>query len=71
MNAINVAGIDIVKKSLRMPCYQIAANAGVDAAVVVQKVIAESKEIGYDARNDSYVDMVAAGILDPTKVSQS
>ncbi|CAM1307765.1 HSPD1 (predicted), partial [Pycnogonum litorale] len=61
-------GIEIVKKALKMPCMQIATNAGVDAAVVVQKVLDASKEIGYDAMKAEYVDMIKTGIIDPTKV---
>lgn len=52
-----------------MPCYQIAENSGVDASVVVNKVIeADSENTGYDAHNDKFVDMIEAGIIDPTKV---
>lgn len=57
-----------MRKALKMPCMQIAANAGVDASVVVQKVIDASPEIGYDAMKGEYVDMIKAGIIDPTKV---
>ncbi len=49
--------------------FQIAENAGVDASVVVNKVIEANEEsIGYDALNDKFVDMIEAGIIDPTKV---
>lgn len=61
-------GIEIVRKALKMPCMQIAKNAGVDASVVVQKVIDSKEEIGYDALKNEYVDMMASGIIDPTKV---
>uniref|UniRef100_T1JNA6 Heat shock protein 60 n=1 Tax=Strigamia maritima TaxID=126957 RepID=T1JNA6_STRMM len=61
-------GIDIIKKALKMPTQQIAKNAGVDAAVVVQKVIDSAKETGYDALNGIYVNMMSSGIIDPTKV---
>ncbi|XP_013780604.1 60 kDa heat shock protein, mitochondrial-like [Limulus polyphemus] len=61
-------GIDIVKKTLKMPCKQIVENAGVDASVVVQKVIDSDLEVGYDALNNRYVNMIEAGIIDPTKV---
>jgi chaperonin GroEL len=62
-------GVGIIKRALTMPLRQIAENAGEDGAVVAGKV-AESKEpnFGYDAQNDTYVDMVKAGIIDPTKV---
>jgi len=62
-------GIDIVRKALRMPLMTIAKNAGVDAAVVVSKVLDASSEIGYDALTDEYVNMIEKGIIDPTKVS--
>jgi len=62
-------GIEIVKKSLRMPCYTIATNAGKEGALVVDKILNSPFEMGYDARNDKYVDMVKSGIIDPTKVS--
>ena len=63
--------MDIVRKALRIPCYQIASNAGVDASEVVNTVMHEKPEIGYDAMNNEYVDMIQSGIIDPTKVSQS
>ncbi|KAM7540969.1 hypothetical protein Aperf_G00000043876 [Anoplocephala perfoliata] len=61
-------GVDIVKKALEQPAYTIAHNAGVNASVVVQKILGMQQNEGYDAMNDKYVDMIAAGIIDPTKV---
>lgn len=61
-------GIDIVRKALRIPCHTIARNAGVDADEVVAKVVADKGNRGYDAMNGRYVDMIEAGIIDPTKV---
>lgn len=52
-----------------MPCTQIAMNAGVDAAVVTQKVLDSKGDMGYDAMKGEYVNMIEAGIIDPTKVS--
>ena len=63
-------GVDIIRRALRIPCQTIAKNAGMEGSLVVEKVLAASAEIGYDARNNEYVDMTKAGILDPTKVSQ-
>jgi len=63
------AGIAIVKKALRMPCMQIALNAGVEASIVVSKVEEAKDDIGYDALNNEYVNMIEKGIIDPTKVS--
>lgn len=61
-------GGDIVRKALRIPCYTIALNAGVDAQDVVTRVMSEKQEVGYDALNGQYVDMIKSGIIDPTKV---
>lgn len=62
------AGVEIVRRALRIPCYTIAFNAGVDANEVVQRVLGEKQEVGYDAMNGQYVDMMKSGIIDPTKV---
>lgn len=62
-------GIDIVRKALRIPCYTIAANAGVDAQEIVTRVMQEKHDVGYDAMNGKFVDMMKSGIMDPTKVS--
>lgn len=51
-----------------MPCTQIAMNAGVDAAVVTQKVLDGTADFGYDALKGEYVNMIESGIIDPTKV---
>jgi chaperonin GroEL len=68
-NADQKVGIDIVRRALQTPVRQIAENAGVDGAVVAGKLI-ESKDpkLGFDAQSGTYVDMVKAGIIDPTKV---
>jgi chaperonin GroEL len=61
-------GIEIVRKALRMPCSTIAKNAGKDGSIIVEKILMSPFEIGYDAQRDEFVDMVKAGIIDPTKV---
>ena len=61
-------GVDIVCKALRMPALTIAKNAGVDAHVVVEKVLNEKGDVGYDALNDRYINLFEGGIVDPTKV---
>ncbi len=63
------AGINIIRRALQAPIRQIAENAGVEGSIVVGKV-SDQKDPnhGYDAQNDKYVDMVAAGIIDPAKV---
>jgi chaperonin GroEL len=62
-------GIDIVRRALATPARQIVANAGADPSIVVGKLL-ESKEknLGYDAQTGKFVDMIKAGIIDPTKV---
>ncbi|MFA4992217.1 MAG: chaperonin GroEL [Candidatus Omnitrophota bacterium] len=64
-------GADIVKRALEAPIRQIVENAGLEGSVVVNKVKTEKQNIGYDAEKDDYVDMVAEGIIDPTKVSRT
>ena len=64
-------GAQIVLKALEAPLFTIANNAGVEGAVVVNKVKESKAGIGYNALEDKYVNMVEAGILDPTKVARS
>ncbi len=62
-------GIDLVRRAIQAPLRQIAENAGKDGAVVAGEVLRSDKyEFGYDAQSDEYKDLVAAGIIDPTKV---
>ena len=64
-------GARIVLKSLESPLYHIAANAGLDGSVIVNKVKEAPIGIGFDALKEEYVDMVKVGILDPAKVTRS
>lgn len=64
-------GINIIKRALEEPLRQIATNAGAEASVVIEKVRESSAEIGYDALRGEFVDMIKAGIVDPTKVTRS
>ncbi len=64
-------GVNMIVKALEAPIRQIAYNAGVEGAVIVNKVQSLEKGIGYDALHDEYVDMKKAGIVDPTKVTRS
>ena len=65
-------GVKIVLKALEEPVRQIAANAGFDGGVVVDKIMSSGKMgYGFDAYKEVYVDMVSAGIVDPTKVTRS
>ncbi len=65
------SGVRIVKRALEEPARQIANNAGVEGSIVVQRVKGEKGNNGYNAANDSYGDLVKAGIIDPTKVTRS
>jgi chaperonin GroEL len=63
------AGINIVRRALQAPIRQIAENAGVEGSIVVGKVMDQkSPTFGYDAQNDTYVDLIEKGIIDPAKV---
>ena len=64
-------GAKIVAKALEAPLYCIAENAGLEGAVIVNKVKEAETGVGYDALNNEYVNMVEAGILDPVKVTRS
>ncbi|MFC1702868.1 chaperonin GroEL [Patescibacteria group bacterium] len=64
-------GVNILRKALEAPLRQIAKNAGKDGAVVVAEVMKGEGGHGYNAREDRYEDLVAAGIIDPTKVTRS
>ena len=64
-------GAEIVLKALEAPMRQIAINAGLEGSVIVSKVKEMEDGIGFDALNEKYVDMVDAGIIDPTKVTRS
>ncbi|KAI8792525.1 heat shock protein 60 (HSP60) [Biomphalaria glabrata] len=67
-NEDQITGVNIIRKALRVPALTIAQNAGVDAHVVVEKVLNSSGDIGYDALNNEYVNLIEQGIIDPTKV---
>jgi chaperonin GroEL len=65
-------GVNIIVKALSEPTKQIAANAGIDGSVVLEKIKESGKTgYGFDAYNETYVDMISAGIVDPTKVTRS
>ena len=64
-------GINIIKKALEEPVKQIAHNAGLEGAVVVEKVKASEPGIGFNAATEVYENMIAAGIVDPAKVTRS
>lgn len=64
-------GAAIVKRALEEPIRQIVRNAGLEDSIVVHKVKGEKQNVGFNADTGEYVDMIAAGIIDPTKVSRS
>jgi len=67
-NADIQAGIKIVRRALEAPMRQIAENAGVEGSIVVGKVLEGKGKLGFDAQREVYCDLIAAGIVDPTKV---
>ena len=64
-------GAQIVLKALEAPLFHIAANAGLEGSVIINKVRESEVGVGFDALKEEYVDMVSAGILDPAKVTRS
>ena len=64
-------GAKVVLKALDAPLYHIAANAGLEGAVIINKVRESETGVGFDAYKEQYVDMVEEGILDPAKVTRS
>ena len=64
-------GAKIILKALEAPLYHIAANAGLEGSVIINKVKESPVGVGFDAYKEEYVDMIKAGILDPAKVTRS
>ena len=64
-------GANIILKALEAPLFRIAANAGLEGAVIINKVRESEPGVGFDALNEKYVNMVDEGILDPAKVTRS
>ncbi|WP_407404434.1 chaperonin GroEL [Chryseobacterium sp.] len=69
-NADETTGIKIVKRAIEEPLRQIVANAGGEGSVIVAKVSEGTGDFGYNAKTDEYVNMLEAGIIDPTKVTR-
>ncbi|MCC8036760.1 MAG: chaperonin GroEL [Bacteroidales bacterium] len=69
-NEDELTGIHIIKRAIEEPLRQIVANAGVEGAVVVQKVKEGNADFGYNARTDTYEDLFPAGVIDPAKVAR-
>ena len=69
LNNDQKVGMDIVRRSLRMPIRQIVENAGLDGSIIIGKLLDRNNPIwGFDAQAEQYTDMIEAGIIDPTKV---
>jgi chaperonin GroEL len=64
-------GVDIVKRALEEPIRQLSENAGLEGSVVVQRIKQEKTSVGYDVVQDAYVDLIDAGVIDPTKVTRT
>ena len=69
-NEDETTGIHIVARAIEEPLRQIAANAGLEGSVIIQKIREGKGDFGYNARTDEYVNMFEAGVIDPTKVSR-
>lgn len=69
-NADETTGVAIVRRALEEPLRQIVANAGIEGSIVVQKVKEGKADFGFNARTEVYENMLAAGVIDPTKVSR-
>ena len=70
VNDDETTGINIVLRAIEEPLRQIVANAGEEGAVVVQKVKDGEGDFGYNARTDTYENLMAAGVIDPAKVTR-
>lgn len=69
-NLDETTGVQIVNKAIEAPLRTIVENAGGEGSVVINKVLEGKKDFGYDAKNEQYVDMLKAGIIDPKKVTR-
>jgi chaperonin GroEL len=69
-NEDETTGISIIKRAIEEPLRQIVANAGLEGAVIVQKVREGKSDFGYNARTDKYENLLSAGVIDPTKVTR-
>jgi chaperonin GroEL len=69
-NIDETTGVQIINKAIEAPLRIIVENAGGEGSVVINKVLEGKKDFGYDAKNDKYVDMLKAGIIDPKKVTR-
>jgi chaperonin GroEL len=70
LNPDETTGIAIVRRALEEPLRQIVANAGMEGSIVVQKVRDGKGDFGFNARTEEYENLLAAGVIDPTKVTR-
>ncbi len=70
INADETTGVAIVRRALEEPLRQIVANAGIEGSIVVQKVRDGKADFGFNARTEEYENLIAAGVIDPTKVTR-
>jgi len=64
-------GVSIIKRALEAPVRQLCNNAGLEGSVIVNRLLTEKKNVGYDINIDEYVDMLESGVIDPTKVTRT
>ncbi len=64
-------GINIIKRALEEPIRQLTANAGLEGSIIVQRIKLEKTNVGYNVATDEYVDLIEAGVIDPTKVTRT
>jgi chaperonin GroEL len=64
-------GVEIVMRAMQEPIRTLANNAGVEGSLVVERVMHETKLVGYNVATDTYEDMIKAGVIDPTKVTRT
>jgi len=69
-NDDETTGIQIIRRAIEEPLRQICQNAGIEGSIVVQKVKEGTADFGYNARTDVYENLIAAGVIDPTKVGR-
>src|SRR5207302_7422417 len=76
LDSLNVSGdektgVDIVRRALEEPLRKIVENAGLEGSIILNKVLEGQGGFGYNARTDKYEDLVASGVIDPTKVTRT
>jgi chaperonin GroEL len=69
-NEDEATGVNIVKRALEEPLRQIVENAGIEGSIIVQKVKEGKADFGFNARTEEYENLIAAGVIDPTKVTR-